>query len=184
MKRLTWQFGLAATCAVLMMFGRATPVFAADQDQGGPGDRLSRLENRLNEMDQRQQQMMRRLEEAMQRQAPTAQPGRERSRRQMIRPERAGMGQPMPPGGAPGMAGMPMPPGPHPEAAKPLQDLAGLLKLCLLVAFVFNILIAIWIFMDIRKRGEGSGIFIVLALLAGIPTAIIYAIVRIGDKKT
>jgi hypothetical protein len=57
-------------------------------------------------------------------------------------------------------------------------------KLCLLVAFIFNILLAIWIFTDIRKRGEGSGIFIALALLAGIPAAIIYSIVRIGDKKT
>jgi len=56
-------------------------------------------------------------------------------------------------------------------------------KLCFFVGFIFNILIAIWIFTDIRKRGEGSGIFIVLALLAGIPTAIIYAIVRIGDRK-
>jgi len=42
---------------------------------------------------------------------------------------------------------------------------------------------AIWIFTDIRKRGEGHGIFVALALLAGIPTAIIYALVRIGDKK-
>jgi preprotein translocase subunit SecY len=58
-----------------------------------------------------------------------------------------------------------------------------LVKLCLLVAFVFNILLAIWIYTDIRKRGEGSGIFIALAILAGIPAAIIYAIVRIGDKK-
>ena len=56
--------------------------------------------------------------------------------------------------------------------------------LFLLVAVVFNILLAVWIFTDIRKRGEGSGIFIALALLAGIPAAIIYALVRIGDKKT
>ena len=54
----------------------------------------------------------------------------------------------------------------------------------ILVGFIFNILVAVWIFTDIRKRGEGSGLFIALALLAGIPAAIIYAIVRIGDKKT
>jgi hypothetical protein len=89
----------------------------------------------------------------------------------------------MPPG-APVLAATPVPPvSPHP-AAKPLRDIAGLVKLCLLVAFIFNILLAIWIFTDIRKRGEGSGIFIALALLAGIPAAIIYSIVRIGDKKT
>ncbi len=53
-----------------------------------------------------------------------------------------------------------------------------------LVACISNILIAIWIYTDIRKRGEGPGIFIALALMAGVPAAIIYAIVRIGDKKT
>jgi len=45
-----------------------------------------------------------------------------------------------------------------------------------------NLLLAVWIFMDIRKRGEGSGIFVVLALVAGIPAAIIYSLVRIGDR--
>jgi len=53
-----------------------------------------------------------------------------------------------------------------------------------LIGLIFNILLAIWIYTDIRKRGEGSGIFIALALFAGIPAAIIYSIVRIGDKKT
>ena len=43
--------------------------------------------------------------------------------------------------------------------------------------------LAIWIFTDIRKRGEGSGIFVAIALVAGIPAAIIYALVRIGDKR-
>jgi hypothetical protein len=37
--------------------------------------------------------------------------------------------------------------------------------------------------MDIRKLGQGNGIFIILALLAGFPAAILYALVRIGDKK-
>ena len=64
------------------------------------------------------------------------------------------------------------------------KQLGGLIALFLLVAFVFNILVTIWIYSDIRKRGEGSGIFIALALLAGIPAAVIYALVRIGDKKT
>jgi xanthosine utilization system XapX-like protein len=36
--------------------------------------------------------------------------------------------------------------------------------------------------MDIRKRGEGSVIFVVLALVAGVPAAIIYTLVRIGDR--
>ena len=43
---------------------------------------------------------------------------------------------------------------------------------------------AIWIYTDIRKRGEGSAIFIAMALVAGIPAALIYALTRLGDKKT
>jgi ABC-type maltose transport system permease subunit len=63
------------------------------------------------------------------------------------------------------------------------RDIARIVKACALVAFVFNILVAVWIYTDIRKRGEGSGIFIALALLAGVPAAIIYLLVRIVDKK-
>ena len=51
------------------------------------------------------------------------------------------------------------------------------------VWLVCNVLLAAWIFTDIRKQGQGHGIFIALALLAGFPTAILYALVRIGDKK-
>jgi hypothetical protein len=51
------------------------------------------------------------------------------------------------------------------------------------VWLVCNVLLASWIFTDIRKQGQGHGIFIALALLAGFPAAILYAVVRIGDKK-
>ena len=69
---------------------------------------------------------------------------------------------------------------PAPKATKGLQDL---LRLLCLIGFICNILLAVWIFTDIRKRGEGSGIFIALALVAGIPAALIYSLARIGDKK-
>jgi hypothetical protein len=59
----------------------------------------------------------------------------------------------------------------------------GVLKFVLLVWLVCNILLASWIFADIRKLGQGHGIFVALALLAGFPAAILYAIVRIGDRK-
>jgi hypothetical protein len=166
------------------MFGRVTPVFAAEPDQGGPADRLERLERRVNEMAQRQEQLMRRLgAQQQERQAPMAAVGPENLRQARPLPDRARIGQPMPPAGAPELAGLPAPSGPPARVGNLHQDIAGLLKLCCLVAFIFNILIAIWIFTDIRRRGEGSGIFIVLALLAGVPAAIIYAIVRIGDRK-
>ena len=104
-------------------------------------------------------------------------PMRERFRRQMALPGAPGLGQPTPPPGAP------VPPGTPAAAGKHLKQIADLLGLVFLVGCIFNILLAIWIYTDIRKRGEGSGIFIALALLAGIPAAIIYTLARIGDKK-
>ena len=185
MKRLSWWLSLAAMCAAVTVFGRATPALAAEQEPAGPGDRLERLERRVNEMAQRQEQFMRRLGARQQeRQAPMAAPIPEKTRRQTALPGGAGIGRPTPPVGAPEWAGVPAPAGPAPEAGKHLKEIADLVRLCFLVALIFNILIAIWIFTDVRKRGEGSGIFIVLALLAGVPTAIIYAIVRLGDRKT
>ena len=56
-------------------------------------------------------------------------------------------------------------------------------KLSLLVILACHILLAVWVFLDIRKRGEGNGIFIALALLAGFCGAILYALVRLADIK-
>jgi len=54
----------------------------------------------------------------------------------------------------------------------------------LVLLAICHVLLASWIYTDIRKRGEGHGIFIILALLAGFPAAVVYALVRIGDRKT
>ena len=53
----------------------------------------------------------------------------------------------------------------------------------LIVLATIHVLLAIWVFGDIRKRGEGSGLFVVLALLAGIPGTALYLLARIGDRK-
>jgi len=53
----------------------------------------------------------------------------------------------------------------------------------ILVMAIVHIALAIWVYGDVQKRGvAGRGIFIVLALLAGIPATILYALVRIGDR--
>ncbi|MEI8063394.1 MAG: hypothetical protein WCH84_04955 [Verrucomicrobiota bacterium] len=59
-----------------------------------------------------------------------------------------------------------------------------LLRCVLSILAVIHVLVAVWVYSDIRKRGEGHGVFIVLALLGGIPAAILYALVRLGDKKS
>jgi hypothetical protein len=53
----------------------------------------------------------------------------------------------------------------------------------LLVCLVVNILVAVWVYMDIRKRNLGSGIWIVIALLTGLLGALVYAVVRLGDER-
>ena len=59
-----------------------------------------------------------------------------------------------------------------------------MLRCVVSILALVHVLLAGWVYTDIRKRGEGHGIFIVLALLGGIPAAMLYALVRIGDKKS
>ena len=189
MKKHVWRLSLAALGG-LMLLGTGTVVRAQDDRVG---DRLERLERRVNELAEHQQQFIRRLEARAEREPLRpfgAQPGQ---------PERRAR-QPAPLGPQTGAAGVPMPqpadqlqplpapgsppqPAPLSPVANAIHKLGELIRLCLLVGLAFNILLAVWIYGDIRKRGEGSGIFVVLAVLAGVPAAIIYALVRLGDKK-
>ncbi len=59
----------------------------------------------------------------------------------------------------------------------------GALGLLLLICVIIRILLAVWVYMDIHKLGHGSGIWIVIVLLAGLLGALVYAIVRIGDNR-
>lgn len=164
MKRSVWLIYSVTLLAGMAWFGRSTPAFAAE-DRNIPVERLERLEQRVNQMAEQQEQLMRRLGAQMERQAQMGQPaGQNRG------PRLAPLGA-RPPGvqtpGAPGL----------------VKGVHDTLRLLFFVWIVCNILLSIWIFTDIRKRGEGSGIFIALALVAGIPAAIIYTLTRIGDKR-
>jgi hypothetical protein len=53
----------------------------------------------------------------------------------------------------------------------------------ILVCIVIHLLVAIWVYKDIRERNSGSGIWIVIALLAGLFGVLAYAIVRLGDIR-
>lgn len=68
------------------------------------------------------------------------------------------------------------------ERRQPTHREAGR-GLFLAVCVIVNLLLAIWVYQDIRKRNAGSGIWIVVTLLAGVFGAIVYAIIRIGDKE-
>lgn len=53
------------------------------------------------------------------------------------------------------------------------------------IIVIVNILLAVWVFQDIRKKSDSSGIWIVIALLTGLLGVLVYAVVRLGDiRKT
>ena len=52
-----------------------------------------------------------------------------------------------------------------------------------LFCIIVNILLAVWVYKDIREKTNSSGIWIVIVLLTGLFGAIVYAIVRLGDMK-
>jgi hypothetical protein len=113
------------------------------------------LTNRLDRLEQHVQNLTKAVEQEMQR---------------MNRPE--GPRGPMPP---PAVC-----PGPSPAAMRCLKCAGHAL---LAVLATLHILLAIWVYGDVRKRNvEGRAIFIALVLLCGIPMSILYALVRIGDK--
>ena len=52
----------------------------------------------------------------------------------------------------------------------------------LFLVVIVHILVAVWVYRDIRQRNAGSGIWIVVALVAGLLGALVYAVVRLGDS--
>jgi hypothetical protein len=141
-----------------MLYGGAWPAVAVDQ--GGPEDRLQRLEQRVNDLADRQEQIAQHLGGPPERPRPMGQPG--------LVPQ---------PGVGPGLGADTLA-----LRTRLLHRIADTVGLVTLVWIICNVLVAVWIYSDIRKRGEGSGIFIALAVVAGIPAAIIYSLVRIADK--
>jgi hypothetical protein len=53
----------------------------------------------------------------------------------------------------------------------------------LAIICIVHILLAVWIYQDIRKRNAGSGLWIVIALLTGLLGTLVYAVVRLGDNR-
>ena len=53
----------------------------------------------------------------------------------------------------------------------------------LLLLGIVHVLMAIWVYQDVRRKNKGNGIWIVITLLAGFCGAAVYALIRIGDDK-
>lgn len=71
----------------------------------------------------------------------------------------------------------------HVRAEDKEREGKGALGVLVLICAIVNILVAIWVYMDIRQLNRGSGIWIVIALLTGLFGGLVYAIVRIGDAR-
>ena len=56
-----------------------------------------------------------------------------------------------------------------------------IMPILFMIIVVVNILCAIWVYQDIQKKSHESGIWIVIALLAGLIGTLVYAVIRIGD---
>jgi Flp pilus assembly protein TadB len=62
------------------------------------------------------------------------------------------------------------------------QDGGGAAVLLVLCGII-HILVAVWIYQDLRQRDAGSGLWIVLGLLGGLLATLVYAVVRLGDTN-
>jgi hypothetical protein len=167
MKKIVWWLSLAV---VVTLFA-AGPVARAEERERNMMERMERLEQHVQRltmaMEHDKQERMNRPQEA--RGPMPSRPEMERSRPHV--PTRPAMGEAKP---------TPVCPAPCSGAMRCLRCAAHAL---LAILVVLNILLAIWVYGDVQKRGvPGRGIFIVLVLLAGIPMSILYALVRIGDK--
>jgi hypothetical protein len=77
------------------------------------------------------------------------------------------------------------------ELAKRKMELAQMEKarrhgpgpLLLLGIVAVHILAAVWVNKDIRQRGCGSGLWVLISLLAGLLGTLVYAVVRLGDGE-
>ena len=167
MRKLLSRSSLMALFAGLALFGRTSTLLAADSNtEVADADRFDRLERRILDLAERHEQLLRRLGAQLDRPASTPPPASEN-----VRPT------------APSRSGQAAPAAQISLVGGVLNKLRSVLRLVFFVGVICNLLMALWIFTDIRKRGEGSIIFIAMALVAGIPAALIYAVTRIGDKK-
>ena len=65
-------------------------------------------------------------------------------------------------------------PAPHNQKKKNGESL-------ILICGIVHILMAVWVYKDVRKKNKGNGIWIPITLLVGFFGASVYALIRMGD---
>ena len=168
MKKATW---LVCLTAVALVFALAPMARAArdDDDRDEQKSRHHRDGDRQEQFEQQHRQMPMPQTQQMQQMAQ-----RMAQMRQMTPPM-----PPQMPGQPPNMPGASC----ACASRMPSRCAHCVLHAIVLVLAIVHIILAVWVYGDVQKRGvPGRGVFIVLVLLAGIPMSILYALVRIGDK--
>ncbi len=69
----------------------------------------------------------------------------------------------------------------HPAAAGHCSH--GKMFPLLVIFCIVHILVAVWIYQDIRKRDVGSRLGIVIDVVTGLLGVLVYAVVRLGDNR-
>ncbi|MBM3860592.1 MAG: hypothetical protein FJ395_13205 [Verrucomicrobia bacterium] len=154
MKKIVSWLSLAVVAMLLVAGASARP---------DEGDR--RLMERLERMEQQVQRLS-----AMQDRSP-GRIGRPDGPRGPLCPPAMQASRPMPPSGPA-----------CPVTPRHMQKIGCAVRTLIFLAIVVNIILAVWVYSDTRKQSESRGIFIVLVLLAGLPAAILYALIRLGDR--
>jgi len=67
---------------------------------------------------------------------------------------------------------------------RPMEGIRGVIFLCMAACLIIRILAAVWVSRDAHQRGVSSGIWVVIALLAGLFGVLTYAVVRLGDSNS
>jgi hypothetical protein len=67
------------------------------------------------------------------------------------------------------------------NAKRPAHKAGEIAHVIWLVCMVTHLLMALWVYQDVRKKDNGNGIWIVITLLVGFFGAAVYALIRIGD---
>lgn len=63
-----------------------------------------------------------------------------------------------------------------------LRPLKRAVRFAILVVIFMNLMLTILVCQDMSRRGKFNGLWIPMLLVAGVPTAVIYGIFRIGDN--
>ena len=67
------------------------------------------------------------------------------------------------------------------NATRPAHKPGRFAHVMWLVCMITHVLMALWVYQDVRKKDNGNGIWIVITLLVGFFGSAVYALIRLGD---